>query len=178
MDLFTAALIFVASVAAIFAISFAMTLNAKPKGEDLAFFTSSAPDESVIDFRVANACLADAEPNALFNVIMAATGASKSVDPTLHLIKQMSGGLWVGGRVILTTHRVIFTANAMNRAVHTALPVIAFRLSDVSGVTTRFGFVTRIAAIRTPAGTLTVRAFGMNRFAEAIEQARARRTTA
>lgn len=153
---------------AILGVSVAMSISAKPKGAVLEFLTSGAPGETVIETRVANACLADAEPNALFRYVMDATGASKGADPALELIRKMSGGLWVGGRVFLTSHRIVFLPNALNRAVHKELPVIAFRLADVTGVATRFGFVTNIADFATPAGLLTVRAYGMKAFAEKV----------
>jgi hypothetical protein len=150
-----------------------LAANAKPKGRDLEFLTSSVPGESILDTRVANACLADAEPNALSELIMMATDAGVGTDATIGLIRKMSGGLWVGGRVFITSHRVVFIPNGMNRALHKALPVIAFRLSDITEANMRFGMVTKIADVSTKTGTLTIRAFDMNGFVMKLNAARA-----
>jgi hypothetical protein len=147
-----------------------LTMNAKPKGKDLAFLTAGA-GEQVLAYRVVNACLKEAAPNAFFNFVMDKLGAQTATDLAFATIKSMSGGLWVGGRAFLTTHRLVFMPNAMNRAVHEALPVIAIDLAAVTDVADRFGVGTRILDVKTAQGDLTLRGYDSARFAGMIKEA-------
>jgi hypothetical protein len=67
---------------------------------------------------------------------------------------------------------VIFAPNAMNKAVHESLSMIALRLRDVTEVNDRFAVGTRIIDIATPEGSLTVRVPRAVAFRDAIRQAR------
>ncbi len=146
---------------------------AKPKGADLALFTSSAPNETVLKYWVANAVINEAEPNAFAKLIFNATGAAGE-DIILAAVKKFAGGTWVGGRLVLTTHRVVFMPNRMNTALQKNLRVIALRLADITDVQSRFGMVTRIVDIRTAAGALSVRSSGTKAMIAAINEARGR----
>jgi hypothetical protein len=153
--------------------SLALGRIAKPKGDEIRVFTSSAPGETIVDFRICNACLPDARPNQFATLALNAMGAD-GIEGVFALIRKMTGGLWVGGRVILTSHRVIFAPNAMNRAVHESLSMIAIRLRDVTEVKDRFGVGSRIIDIATPEGSLAVRTPRAVAFRDAIRQARTR----
>jgi hypothetical protein len=151
--------------------SVALGSIAKPKGDEVRLFTSSAPGETILDYRICNACLRDARPNQFASLALNAMGAD-GIEGVFALIKKMTGGLWVGGRTILTSHRVIFAPNAMNKAVHESLSMIALRLRDVTEVNDRFAVGSRIIDITTPDGSLTVRVPRAVAFRDAIRQAR------
>lgn len=144
---------------------------ARPKGGDLEFVTSSAADEAVIEFRVANARLREVEPNMFFGLLAKSLDFDVAAAGSFYLIKKLTGGMWVGGRVILTTHRIIFLPNAMNRAVTRDLQAIALLLSDVTEVSDRFGVGSRIIDVETPGGALTFRCPRSRQFKEAVAQA-------
>ncbi len=146
----------------------------KPSQADLARLLSKRENEQFIDSWVCNACLRDAEMNALTGLIFKAMDADLAVEATTSFIKKMTGGLWVGGRLILTDKRVIFTANAMNRAVHKTLPQIALSLTDLAPVATRFGIMTKIIDLPTQGGVLSVRLYNAAKIADLIERTRQR----
>jgi len=147
--------------------------NARPKGRDLALLTASAPDERVLAYRVCGACFQDVQPSAFASALVDAADAH--LEPVLGVIRQMTGGIWVGGRVILTTHRVVFSPNGLNRMLQDNPPTIALALADLSEAKQRFGLATAIVDIRSPAFTLTVRGYRMRSFVAVIERARAER---
>lgn len=166
------ALLILLGVAVMSAISLALMTAAKPKGRDLEMLTSSAPGEQLLAYRVCNACLTDVEPNEFFDLVMRALGAKQGAGAVLGLTKRLTGGLWVGGRVFLTSQRIVFMPNALNTAIQKGLQTVALNLRDVSGIERRAGFVTKIVDLETPGGVLSVRGAKMQAFADAIERAR------
>jgi hypothetical protein len=70
--------------------------------------------------------------------------------------------------VFLTTHRIVFVPNAMNRAVHRNLETVVVDLKDVTEVSERFGLVTRIVEIKTRASTFAIRAYDVRAFADQV----------
>ncbi|MFF2494291.1 hypothetical protein [Agromyces sp. NPDC058064] len=94
--------------------------------------------------------------------------------PVLGAFRSAWGGLWVGGRVRLTTEAVSFAANGLNRMVQSGTLDVSVPLADIIGVDVLPGFITRIVAITTPDVTLKVRCYGAARFAEAVLAARGR----
>ena len=166
-------LVLVVTVVVILAISAVLAATSRPTGNVLAFLTSGAPGERVVDWRTCNACLKDAEPNRLGRFVMLKGPVEATAAMVLRAVKRMMGGLWVGGRVFLTTRRVVFMPNALNRALHNSLSVVVVNLDEVTEVVTRFGLLTRIVDIRTGEGTLTVRGYAMKKFARAVDEARA-----
>ena len=122
---------------------------------------------TIIASKLANAFVPDAEMSRgarrafLF-------GSASSVD----WLRQRMGGLWVGGRVTLTSDAVWFSPNALNAAAHEHDTAQAVALADVVDVTDRFGWLTRIVDVRTSDDTvLTFRCFGAPAFAEKIRAA-------
>jgi hypothetical protein len=176
MELMGIVVTIVLTVVVIAGISFFLSATSQPKGSDLEFLQSSVPEERLVDYRVCNAIIKNAEPKLFVDLAMLATGIDDVAGLTLKLMKKMAGGLWVGGRAFLTTHRVVFMPNALNRAVQDGLAVVAVRLEDVTGVRERFGFVTRILDIETRAGALTIRCLRASQFGSAIEAERQRAT--
>ncbi len=153
-------------------ISLVAALRGQPDEAETAFLTSGFPGERLIRVQVCNACITDAEIDDMAGLVLKALGAAEAAALSFEAIRSLTGGLWVGGRVGLTSHRVMFLPNAMNRAVHRDVEIIALRLEDVVAVRDRFGVLTRIVDFETAAGTLTVRVYKARRFLRAVEAAR------
>lgn len=81
-----------------------------------------------------------------------------------HMEKVM-GGLWVGGSVTATPQGILFSANAMNRALHDGLEDIFVASSDIQSITQRFGWVSGIVVVAHDLGEFRFRCFGAKRFA-------------
>lgn len=94
--------------------------------------------------------------------------------PVVSLFRSAWGGLWVGGRVTLTTRTVSFSANGMNRLMHSGTLDVSVPLAKVTDVKVLRGLFTNIVAITTLETVLKVRCYGAARFAEAILAARNR----
>ena len=90
------------------------------------------------------------------------------IGAVLALFRRAYGGLWVGGRVTLDDEVLVFTPNAVNRAVNEGTLDVRVALADVEAVEVRFGVVTKVVAVTTPARTLKLRCYGARRFAEEI----------
>lgn len=101
-----------------------------------------------------------------------AGAAPGSVGWVLERYRRRWGGLWVGGRVTLSTARVAFSPNAMNRAVLSGAIDVDIPLVEIVQVEVLPGVVTKIVAIRTMGGVLKVRCYGAPSLAKAIEDAR------
>ncbi len=161
----------IAIVVVLGAMSLVLMGVAKPKGRDLELLTSGAPGETVLNYWVANAVINTAEVNAFGRLAFRAAGAVGE-DVILRVVKKLAGGTWVGGRVILTSHRLVFMPNRLNRALQKGVPVIAVRLTDIASVQSRFGMVTRILDVETGAGVLSLRGPRPGRFIAAVDGAR------
>lgn len=153
--------------AAVGAISAAIVARAKPSASDLQALLVNA-DEALIDYRTCNALMAGAEPKTSLFV---PPNRAKTPTALLALASTVAGGLWVGGRAFLTTHRLVFEPNALNRAVHRHLEPVAVDLKAVAAVTHRFGLVTSIVDVVTAGRTLSIRSHNARAFAEQIRAA-------
>ncbi len=158
---------------AIAGLSLILSLTASPSAAQIAALTSSSPDERLIATYVCNASIKGAVPSTLAQMIFQATGSKAGADAALGAITRMSGGLWVGGRLFLTSHRVIFQPNALNRAAHHSLSDIVFRLTDIQTVSVRSGFVGRLVDFQTAGGTLTIRRYRIKALIASVTAARA-----
>lgn len=116
--------------------------------------------EEVLVSKIANAFIDDVQPHHTM--------------PMVSLFRAAWGGLWVGGRVTLTTEAVSFSPNGLNRIAQSGTLDIRVPLSDVIDVEVRPGFVTDIVAITTPESVVKVRCYFATKFATAILAARDR----
>lgn len=146
--------------------------NARPKGRDLELLTASAPDEVVLAYRVCGARFNDVQMSALTQTLIAAAGTDP--DPALDFVRETTGGIWVGGRIVLTSHRIVFLPNGLNRVLQDNLSTIALALPDVSEVRQRFGLATALVDISSSSLFLTLRGYRMRSFVKAVEEARRR----
>ncbi|MCV6991892.1 hypothetical protein H7I87_03075 [Mycobacterium timonense] len=117
---------------------------------------------TVIISRVANALIANVD------VGVPMTSAAGRV---LGRYRRRYGGLWVGGRVTVTTADVQFHANAINRSIQSGQLDIIVDLRSIDSVELLPGFVTKIIAIRTGDQVTKIRCFGAAKVAELIRAA-------
>jgi hypothetical protein len=78
------------------------------------------------------------------------------------------GGLWVGGRVTVTTKQIEFHPNGVNRALHVGTLDVEIPLPDIEKVEVLPGFVTRIIAITTARQILRLRCYRAEAFARQV----------
>lgn len=115
----------------------------------------------IIAERVANALIPAAETDLLGT----SDGIAKS-------FKEFYGGLWVGGKVRLTSSELGFEPNAPNRAVHQPGPLSQhIPLTDIESVAVNWGFITRIISVTTKTQTFKVRCFKADALADEIRAA-------
>ena len=92
--------------------------------------------------------------------------------PALSAFRAMWGGLWVGGRVTLTSDSVSFAANTLNRIAQSGTLDVSVPLKQVTDVEVLPGFFTNIVAISTPDRVLKIRCYWARHFADAVIAAR------
>lgn len=81
------------------------------------------------------------------------------------------GGLWVGGRVVLTAGSVVFRPNGVNRGLNAGSLDVEVPVSDIVSVVVRPALVTQIIEVRTAHSVLKVRCFRARAFADQIRRA-------
>lgn len=120
--------------------------------------------DRVIVEKTANFLVADAEPRAGV--------AGAAVEQVLAAYKRLYGGLWVGGRAVLTDRAVTVSANALNRSAHEdGLEPLAVPLSELRSVRVLPAFLTKIVALETDEHTVKLRCWGARSFADKIRAA-------
>lgn len=120
-------------------------------------------DRTVLAWKYANAQMPKAMPSRLASNFVGAGGRYAGE------LYRNKGGLWVGGKMILTPHELIFEPNSMNRALHEGEIDRTIPLVGVVQVTDRFGWFSRIVDVLTDDGTVfTFRCYGARSFAERI----------
>jgi len=107
--------------------------------------------------KFANAFIPLAVPSA--HVAGAARGA-------VNRYGEKHGGLWVGGKVVVTSEALDFVPNRMNVALHQGLEPISIPFSSIRSARREFGWVTGIVAVEHSHGAFRFRCFGAKRVAE------------
>ncbi len=123
---------------------------------------------AMIASKAANALIEDAEPSAL--AYLAAKVGSGNTS-WIGRARRRYGGLWVGGRLTLTTTSVEFHPNGVNRSLHGGSLDVVIDLRHVESVELLPGFVTRIVAVRTADGVFLARCFGARKLVGQIDSA-------
>lgn len=113
--------------------------------------------------KVANALIPDAAENSPF------------IQPAVEIMRRSNGGLWVGGRVTLTSEAISFAPNALNLALQTGSLAWRIPLSDIDGVDVLPGLITSKVQLHTPHGPYQVRCYGAKKFAQQVRDAIAAR---
>ena len=110
--------------------------------------------------KIANALIEDAQAH------------TSGLRPVLSAFRAVWGGLWVGGRVTLTSESVSFAANTLNRIAQSGTLDVSLPLKQVTDVRVLPGFFTNIVAISTPDQVLKIRCYWARHFADAVIGAR------
>jgi len=153
-----------------------------------------ATGDDVIDSRLANALFTDASasPEALAAVGRVVADANVILQPGTYVaplaprifarlinseldwFKRRQGGLWVGGKAVLSSEVLRFIANSMNQALHSAPDQLnwSVSLAEIADVRVRRGIITNIIDVQTPQGALSFRCFRAKAFAFEIDRAR------
>lgn len=138
-----------------------------PPKEDAAY--------SIIMSTGANALIEGDEVrlNDLAGLALDVGGAqAPGVNWVLERYRRHWGGLWVGGRITLTTEALEFEPNAVNRAIQSGNLRLRASLGSIVRVELLPSAITKTVAIHTSTSVLKVRCFGARDLANAIEGAR------
>src|ERR1700759_5419900 len=131
--------------------------------------------EKILVAKVANALVETAQinlaPGVATAIAVAAPDIMHVVEPVIERFQKHFGGLWVGGKVTLSTTALRFAPNSMNRAVQSGDLDILLPLSEIVNVTVVPAVLTNIVLVRTQAATLQLRCWGSQAFADAVEAA-------
>lgn len=127
----------------------------------------------ILKSKLVNFLVADAELN-YGNVddiySMADAGNVNALGEVLEAFKAAYGGLWVGGKMVLTQTMICLSANATNRLVQDGTLDIELPLAFIRKVTIEGGFMTKIIRLDTGAGNVKFRCFGAKDVAALIEK--------
>jgi hypothetical protein len=115
--------------------------------------------------------LATKAANALIQDATSPIENLKSVGRVARRYRQRHGGLWVGGRVTLTSAELSFAPNAANRLVHDGDPSVAIPLSAIRQVDLEPGLVTKIVAVTWTGGVARFRCYQAAGLADQIRAA-------
>ncbi len=88
--------------------------------------------------------------------------------------RKKHGGIWVGGVVELTHEGVFFSANALNRILHSGSVKKQVSISKIRSVRREFGWLTGIVVIEYDGGEFRFRCFGANNVAKRFSEYLAR----
>jgi hypothetical protein len=149
--------------------------------------------ENVLGTRFANALFSDASvsPHALAAVGQLLDRTLTNAQPyplgpfmsrllptilskELDWFKGQQGGLWVGGKAILTPMALIFSPNGMNEAMHSWPEHLKWTvpIEQITALQVRSALITDIIDINSQSGRLSLRCFKAKAFSTRIEQAR------
>lgn len=123
--------------------------------------------EQILKTKLVNFLVADAQINRR-NV--SAFDNASSLSALMEVFKKVSGGLWVGGKLVVTQSVIRLSANAMNRFVQHGTLDIEVPLALIRKVSVEHGYITKIVRVETDAGTVKFRCFGAKDIAREIER--------
>ncbi len=121
--------------------------------------------DQVIAKRNANALIQDVEPS------LPMLPFKPMLLTKMNELKQAYGGLWVGGKAVLTQSTLEFSPNAVNRSLQKGELDIRIPLTEITAVRTESAAITNIIVIEGPVLTFKVRCFRAEKFAEQIRTA-------
>lgn len=106
--------------------------------------------------------------NALIENVHVGLPTTSAAGQVLGRYRRRYGGLWVGGRLTVTTTDVQFHANALNRSIQSGQLDIAVDLDSIESVELLPGVLTKIIALQTSDRVVKLRCFGAAKVAEQI----------
>jgi hypothetical protein len=111
--------------------------------------------------------------NALIENVDVALPMASPQRRVLSRYRRRYGGLWVGGRLTVSTTDVQFHANGLNRAIQSGQLEVTVDLHSIQSVELLPGVLTKIIAVRTGNRVAKFRCFGASKVAEHIRAAAA-----
>ena len=75
------------------------------------------------------------------------------------------GGLWVGGKVVVTSEELSFIPNRMNVALHQGLQAVRIPFASIRSAKREFGWLTGIVVVEHSYGVFRFRCFGAKQVA-------------
>lgn len=135
-------------------------------------------ESRVVASKVANALIEDAEPTTDL-IITEFTGviapelkeiAAPLFNATMAEFAAYYGGLWVGGKIILTAQELTFEPNFVNRMAHKGLAGLRVSLSQIVSVELLPGVLTKIIVVSTPTHGIKFRCYGAEETAQKIQE--------
>ncbi len=82
------------------------------------------------------------------------------VKETIDRFRKFYGGLWVGGRMVVTEAEIKFMPNALNKAIHESLEDLTISKESISRIFWKFGFVTGIIIVNAQKEIFRFRCYG------------------
>ena len=127
----------------------------------------------VILSKLANAFVEDV---ALDETVPSPGGRADGVDGVdgVDAAREHLGGLWVGGRLTLTTDELTFRPNGLNESIHTGSLGIAIPLRAVEEVLDLPGVLTKVIGVRHDGRVDRFRTWGARKVAQRIRDAAGR----
>ncbi len=124
--------------------------------------------------KACNALVAEAQPEfALYSAAARAIGSvghEHVLSAVLEGFRDFYGGLWVGGKVELTSTRLSFSPNVLNQLAHKGDYSWSIPLPEIQALSHEFGFLSGIICIETPRGRAKLRCFGAKGFLARIAE--------
>ena len=118
------------------------------------------PPQDILAAKVANALIQDAASPFEDS----ASGIGRAIRGS----RKRYGGLWVGGRVTLTSAVLGFSPNAVNRLAHAGDTSFTIPLSAIRRIDVEPAFFTKIIAVTWTGGVARFRCYGAAGFADQI----------
>lgn len=111
--------------------------------------------------KIANALIPDAIP---------ATFVPRVARKAAEQLRTRYGGIWVGGRVAISSEGISFTPNRLNEMFHAALRPVHIAFADIRSVKREFGVLTGIVVVQHKQGEFRFRCFGATRIAAFLSE--------
>jgi hypothetical protein len=108
--------------------------------------------------------------NAFYNNDQLAKLGYGSGDLGLMLVQLFMGGLWLGGNVYLTSTKLIFELNKLNKLFHSGNYGVEIPLVEISRVTVKPSLGYKTIELMIPQGNFKIRVKGAKEFATLIEE--------
>lgn len=121
----------------------------------------------IIAQKVCNALIKDADVSFPSEFLFHITG----MELMMKAMKYFTGGLWVGGNIILQEDNLLFKPNKLNRVAHKGDISWMLPLKRIDQIYVSWGGITNIINIKTSSCSFKIRCYGAKKFSEEISKA-------
>lgn len=128
-------------------------------------------EEILID-KLCNAFMpeADASPGAAAVGEAAGAMIGDVVENEIASFRKKHGGLWVGGRIYITTASVTFSVNAMNAKFHSPIPEVRIPLAEIQEVSLEPAFFMDTITVKGGGKELKFKCYGAKKILARIKE--------